>query len=80
MSELIPGPCGICGKRNYPLSMGGRGICPECDCGASYSQLRRRVVKLEEANAELRETVRQYEQPSRGITEEHVHQIAGDKQ
>ena len=27
------GPCIKCGKKNYPLSMGGSGICPSCDCG-----------------------------------------------
>jgi len=27
------GPCTVCGKTNYPLSMGGPGICPSCDCG-----------------------------------------------
>lgn len=27
------GPCIVCGKRNYPMSMGGPQICPSCDCG-----------------------------------------------
>lgn len=27
------GPCIVCGKTNYPNSMGGPGICPSCDCG-----------------------------------------------
>lgn len=30
---LSPGPCIICGLKNYPLSCGGLNICPECDGG-----------------------------------------------
>lgn len=29
-----PGPCKVCGKTNYPSSLGGPDICPECDCGS----------------------------------------------
>lgn len=29
----LSGPCIVCGKTNYPLSMGGPDICPMCDCG-----------------------------------------------
>jgi hypothetical protein len=25
-------PCKICGATEYPLSPGGPGICPKCDC------------------------------------------------
>src|SRR5882672_5428024 len=32
---MQPGPCQVCGCRNYPLSYGGTGICPACDCGPS---------------------------------------------
>jgi hypothetical protein len=28
-----PGPCIICGAKDYALSMGGPDICPSCDCG-----------------------------------------------
>lgn len=31
--QLFPGPCICCGRTDYPLSMGGPGICPRCDCG-----------------------------------------------
>jgi len=31
------GPCTVCGKTNYPNSMGGPGICPACDCGGTIS-------------------------------------------
>ena len=41
----MPGPCVVCGKTNYPLSMGGPSICPACDCGYTYS--RRHVEDLE---------------------------------
>lgn len=33
------GPCIKCGKKGYPLSMGGSGICPACDCGLPSKQL-----------------------------------------
>lgn len=34
----MPGPCVVCGIKNYPLSMGGPTICPACDCGYSGPQ------------------------------------------
>ena len=30
---LQAGPCVVCGRTGYPLSMGGPSICPPCDCG-----------------------------------------------
>lgn len=30
---MIAGPCVICDRIDYPLSMGGPTICPQCDCG-----------------------------------------------
>jgi hypothetical protein len=29
----MKGPCVVCGAVDYPLSMGGANICPNCDCG-----------------------------------------------
>ena len=46
-----PGPCVVCGLRNYPLSMGGPSICPRCDCGYYGPNLiadqKRRIEELE---------------------------------
>jgi len=32
----------MCGQINYPLSMGGPGICPACDCGIDPGETRAR--------------------------------------
>lgn len=32
-SARMPGPCVVCGMKDYNLSMGGPHICPSCDCG-----------------------------------------------
>jgi hypothetical protein len=52
-----PGPCIGCGAENYPLSMGGPAICPQCDCqppehrvrhlAAENRRLRQRIAELE---------------------------------
>lgn len=31
--RLNEGPCGVCGRRGYPMSVGGPSICPDCDMG-----------------------------------------------
>lgn len=51
------GPCLGCGAENYPLSMGGPGICPACDC----TPPERRVRQLAEENRILRERVAELE-------------------
>lgn len=33
MHAKQPGPCVVCGDRDYDLSCGGPTICPKCDCG-----------------------------------------------
>lgn len=43
------GPCVVCGRTNYPSSMGGPSICPQCDCGIPSE-----VTKLREENRRLR--------------------------
>lgn len=48
--QIQPGPCLACGATNYPLSMGGPGICPACDCYPPE----RRVGQLAVDNRELR--------------------------
>lgn len=67
MTELMPGPCTTCGAKDYPLSTAGPEICPTCDCGDSYSSLRRQIVQLQTENAKLRETVREYEEFTKPI-------------
>jgi len=53
------GPCIVCGDTNYPLSMGGPGICPSCDCGIppQTKKLRRELsdaqIKIGELEAEI---------------------------
>ena len=50
-----PGPCVLCGVTDYPLSMGGPGICPTCDCGVppGETKLRRQhAAKLHVVEAE----------------------------
>ena len=51
------GPCVVCGARNYLLSMGGPMICPACDVGGSFEQLRRQIRQLEKENQRLRTLV-----------------------
>jgi hypothetical protein len=66
---MCPGPCVMCGKTNYPLSMGGPSVCPMCDCGHSTSQSHLR--KLTEENEQLRQEYRKckcvYESECHGI-------------
>lgn len=66
MSEQTQqGPCISCGATNYPLSFGGPGICPTCDCSpptmrqlrlereAYEGQIKALRAELETANARL---------------------------
>lgn len=52
--QIQRGPCMVCGARDYPLSVGGPGICPACDCGQSptmtvaYSELVARLAAAEQ--------------------------------
>jgi hypothetical protein len=39
-ADLQVGPCVVCGRVNYPLSMGGPQICPACDCGIPLREQR----------------------------------------
>jgi ferredoxin len=49
----------VCGDTNYPLSCGGPGICPSCDCGIDpevarlRKEVRRLTVELKLAKGEL---------------------------
>lgn len=53
------GPCIICGRENYPLSMGGESICPACDCGhVDHTWHNARIESLESDLAAEREKVR----------------------
>ena len=51
IGDTQPGPCCVCGKRNYPLSAGGPKICPTCDCGnftqATVAMQAKRIQELE---------------------------------
>lgn len=50
MSE--PGPCIICGDRDYPLSAGGPTICPSCDCGDfGLAKVKRQAAEIERLTA-----------------------------
>lgn len=63
MNYLKPGPCVVCGLRDYPPSMGGPHICPTCDTGASGPMLveaqRRAIERLERELAEAKQLLRE---------------------
>lgn len=48
-SNLVKGPCVVCGLTDYPLSMGGANICPSCDCGIELSDPRHMRNQLDAA-------------------------------
>jgi hypothetical protein len=54
---LYPGPCVICGGRDYALSMGGPTICPPCDAGhytaATVMNQAQAIKKLHELLAQV---------------------------
>ena len=56
-----PGPCCICGGRDYDLSCGGPSICPQCDAGnftqATVMRQATELKRLREENAKLRAEV-----------------------
>lgn len=56
MTDIQPGPCAICGLRNYSLSFGGPTICPGCDSGDSgpsrMNAQRERIAELERSLSE----------------------------
>jgi hypothetical protein len=37
--DIMPGPCLMCGAKNYPLSLGGPDICPRCDCSPATDEI-----------------------------------------
>jgi hypothetical protein len=47
--QIQPGPCVVCGEKNYPLSLGGPDICPACDCGMLPAPRLRQQIELLEA-------------------------------
>lgn len=50
------GPCLICGETDYPLSLGGPGICPSCDCGNfGITVVKRQAAEIIRLRAELEE-------------------------
>ncbi len=52
---MIAGPCVVCGRTNYELSMGGPTICPRCDCSPpTMRQIREREEKDQAVIAALR--------------------------
>ena len=51
--QIQSGPCLACGATDYPLSMGGPGICPACDCYPPE----KRVGQLAAENRQLRAEV-----------------------
>ena len=51
------GPCTMCGATNYPLSFGGPGICPACDC---YGVCKRCKILIAEINL-LKEALKEKE-------------------
>lgn len=55
-SQVMPGPCVACGMTDYPLSMGGPGICPWCDCHGAEGGLR---FQLNTVTAERDELARE---------------------
>ncbi len=49
------GPCVVCGRTNYPLSMGGPTICPSCDCGyPPYAKVHSLCAEVEQLKAQLK--------------------------
>ena len=63
VEHIMSGPCICCGATNYPLSMGGSGICPACDCGrfnglalaTHNAKLAARITSLEGELEEVRD-------------------------
>jgi len=75
MSEretLMPGPCCICGRTDYPLSMGGPTICPKCDCGHFDAATVQQQAKVIEG---LRAELASLRSPASPVTEEEIGQV-----
>lgn len=58
MPIIKNGPCVMCGEDDYPLSFGGPGICPACDCGTPPE-----VTKLRRENQILKKRISELENP-----------------
>jgi uncharacterized protein (DUF342 family) len=57
--SVQPGPCVVCGRKDYPLSCGGPTICPSCDCGVDPELTKQRalVSELKSKNEALEESL-----------------------
>lgn len=57
--KIQNGPCVVCGKENYPLSVGGPSICPACDCGVELKirlkTCREQIKQFQAENENLKE-------------------------
>lgn len=42
--QIFSGPCVVCGRQNYALSMGGPSICPACDCGRADPLIQAKTI------------------------------------
>ena len=57
-NDLQPGPCIVCGLRNYSLSFGGPTICPSCDCGNTGPNIvRRQPERIRELESAARSEI-----------------------
>jgi len=47
VNKTQSGPCIVCGRTNYSLSMGGSTICPACDCGACIVMGNHKYIRID---------------------------------
>ena len=60
------GPCMICGATNYPSSMGGPMICPQCDCD-NFGQRR-----IEQQGTQLQQVIAERDQLAAKVAEAEI--------
>lgn len=71
MSDIQPGPCIICGLRDYSLSFGGPTICPSCDCGhTGQHKVRMQAERIMDLEREVLELTAKFDQAAKAARPE----------